>query len=160
MTSNVDRAKAAYGGLAAYAALKNGSHDPVEDADTLVDLLTDLRHWCAGDIDFDRAVRLSADHFDAERPDEFVVIENTPGYLPEDDDPPTFAEYADAVAYMNERVAEYVEQLEDDLEGENEGHTVDVNEGCASSANYSATYVTTTRPHDLGRWFAVENLEQ
>ena len=33
---------------------------------------------------------------------QFTVIENTPGYMPEADDPPVFDTYAEAVACLNE----------------------------------------------------------
>jgi hypothetical protein len=73
----------------------------------------------------------------------FVVIENTPGYLPEDDDPATFEEYADAVAYLNERAAEY----EDDPDV-----AYRVEYGIASGDNLAAVVVwDDSRTHDLGR---------
>ena len=37
----------------------------------------------------------------------YLVIENTPGYLPEDDDPPAFDDYSEAVTCLNERAKEY-----------------------------------------------------
>jgi hypothetical protein len=81
----------------------------------------------------------------------FVVIENTPGYLPDDDDPPTFEDYGDAVAYLNERAAEYA----DDPDG-----NYRVEYGCASSGNYAAVVVwDDDRAHDLGRYIAVERVE-
>ncbi len=36
-------------------------------------------------------------------PEQWTVIENTPGYMPDDNDPPVFDEYADAVEYLNDR---------------------------------------------------------
>ncbi len=78
----------------------------------------------------------------------FVVIESTPGYLPEDDDPPTFDDYSDAVAYLNDRCKEY----EDDESG-----TFTVEYGWASSGNYAAAAISdSSKIHDLGRWIAVE----
>lgn len=83
--------------------------------------------------------------------DRFVVVENTPGYLPEDDDPATFDSYDDAVAYMRERVSEYVEDIEEC------DATAEVSEGWASPDNYAAVMVyRSDRIHDLGRYFGVE----
>ncbi len=81
----------------------------------------------------------------------YVVIENTPGYMPEDDDPATFEDYADAVAYLNERAAEYA----DDPDG-----NYRVEFGWASSGNYAAVMVwDDDRTHDLGRYIGVELCE-
>jgi site-specific DNA-cytosine methylase len=82
-------------------------------------------------------------------PDSFVVIENTPGYMPEDCDPGIFDNYADAVAHAN--------ALCDELE--EAGYTVD--RSLASSGNYFAAHATradTVAP-DLGRYVAVERDE-
>ena len=70
----------------------------------------------------------------------YVVVENTPGYLPESE-PAEFDEYADAVAYANE--------LADELE--EQGYTTD--RSWASQDNMyaiSATRSDTVAP-DLGR---------
>jgi hypothetical protein len=80
----------------------------------------------------------------------FVVIENTPGYLPDDDDPPTFDEYADAVAYLNERAAEYA----DDPDAE---PPYRVEHGWASADNLAAVMVyDDSKTHDLGRYIGIE----
>jgi hypothetical protein len=42
----------------------------------------------------------------------YVVVENTPGYLPEDDDPGTFEDLADAQAYAAERAESYLDELD------------------------------------------------
>jgi hypothetical protein len=84
----------------------------------------------------------------------YVVIENTPGYLPEEDEPFITDDYAAAVAYMNQRVEEYAAFVD-----EGEG-SADIQWGIASQGNYAAAYVVdTTREHDLGRWFSVELCE-
>ena len=84
----------------------------------------------------------------------FIVIENTPGYMPEEDEPAEFEDYADAVAYMRERVAEYVEQIEED------DATAEVSEGWASPNNYAAVMVyRSDRIKDLGRYFGVERVD-
>lgn len=81
----------------------------------------------------------------------FIVIENTPGYLPENDDPATFDDYADAVAYMRERAMEYAVSIADD------GAIAEVSDGWASPDNYAAVMVyRSDRTHDLGRYFGVE----
>jgi hypothetical protein len=81
----------------------------------------------------------------------FVVIENTPGYMPEDDDPATFEEYGDAVTYLNEEVQRFAEEIEES------GGKARIEWGWASSVNLAAAAVyDESRDHDLGRWFAVE----
>jgi hypothetical protein len=48
-------------------------------------------------------------------PANYVVIENTPGYLPEDDDPPTFDNYSQALTYLAEKHKELREDADRDL---------------------------------------------
>ena len=73
----------------------------------------------------------------------YAVIENTPGYLPEEDDPFETDDYQEAVAYMNERAAEYA----DDPDGNYE-----VEYGVASQNNYAAVIIhDRDKTHDLGR---------
>lgn len=73
----------------------------------------------------------------------FVVIENTPGYMPEDDDPPTFDDYTEAVAYLNERAAEYADDPDANYR---------VEYGIASADNLAAVLVyDDDKSHDLGR---------
>jgi hypothetical protein len=79
----------------------------------------------------------------------YVVIENTPGYLPDDYDPPVFDDYASAVEYLNDRAAEYA----DDPDG---NYRVEV--GWASADNYAAVMVwDDDKTHDLGRYIGIEN---
>jgi hypothetical protein len=78
----------------------------------------------------------------------YIVIENTPGYLPDSDDPAEFEDYADAVAYANE--------LADELE--EEGYSTD--RSWASQDNLYAVSATRDDPHDLGRWIEVVNAEE
>jgi hypothetical protein len=74
---------------------------------------------------------------------EWAVIENTPGYLP-DTEPALFDEYADAVAYANE--------LADELE--EQGYETD--RSWASRDNsYAISATTEDKMHDLGRWIEV-----
>ncbi len=73
----------------------------------------------------------------------FIVIENTPGYLPDADEPAEFESYSEGVAYANE--------LADELE--EQGYTCD--RSWASSQNTYAIHCA--RPEgtmvapDLGR---------
>lgn len=78
----------------------------------------------------------------------YVVIESTPGYMPDSDDPLVTDVYADAVAYVNE----LCDELED------QGYTCD--RSWASGSNYYAAYCTRTdSEHDLGRYISIENDE-
>ncbi len=60
----------------------------------------------------------------------FMVIEYTPGYLPESDDPPEFEELDNAVEYVNDRVDEYLEtegtdyRIMDKLVGADSGRNI------------------------------------
>lgn len=70
----------------------------------------------------------------------YLVIENTPGYLPEADEPAEFSTYREAVDYANE--------LADELEAD--GYTTD--RSWASRDNSYAIQATTeAKMHDLGR---------
>ena len=43
----------------------------------------------------------------------YVVVENTPGYLPEETDPAKFVSYEGAVSYAMDKVAEYLDERMD-----------------------------------------------
>lgn len=74
----------------------------------------------------------------------FYVVEHTPGYLPDADEPAVFDTYADGVAYANE--------LADELEAD--GYNCD--RAWASSQNTYAIYCTTEdKIEDLGRYIEV-----
>ena len=78
----------------------------------------------------------------------FLVIENTPGYMPESE-PAEFEEYADAVAYADE--------LADELE--EQGYVTD--RSWASRDNYYAVNATTDEKiYDLGRTIEVIRLSE
>lgn len=85
-----------------------------------------------------------------EEPTTYVVIESTPGYMPEDCEPFETTEYSEAVAHANE--------LADELE--EQGYECD--RSWASSGNYYA--IKCARPDgsmvapDLGRFIAVERV--
>ena len=79
----------------------------------------------------------------------YIVIENTPGYMPESDDPFVTQSYEEAVRYANE--------LADELE--EQGYTVD--RSWASADNYTCIHATKPdEPHDLGRVIQVMNHEE
>lgn len=85
--------------------------------------------------------------FEYEHDKTYIVIENTPGYLPEDDDP-YIGDYAGAVAFLNDRAREYEED---------EFGNYEVTYGCASSDNLAAVTIRDLdREHDLGRWIGIE----
>jgi hypothetical protein len=78
----------------------------------------------------------------------YLVIENTPGYLPDADEPAEFEEYADAVTYLNERAAEYADDPDANYR---------VEYGWSSDDNLAAVMIRDNdKTHDLGRWLAVE----
>lgn len=72
----------------------------------------------------------------------YVVIENTPGYLPEDDEPAEFETQREALRYMIERMRSYRDEHED------VGGWID-------RENMCGFLVDEGRPHDLGRAFEV-----
>jgi hypothetical protein len=79
----------------------------------------------------------------------YIVIESTPGYLPEDDDPFITDDYQDATAHAH--------QLADELH--QDGWCCD--RSWASADNYLAIYCTRTdSEHDLGRFIAVQRCEE
>lgn len=79
----------------------------------------------------------------------YIVIENTPGYLPEEDDPFITDDYSAAVAYMNERADE-----------NDPDANYRVERGWASGNNYAAVMVwDDAKTHDLGRYIGVELCE-
>jgi hypothetical protein len=75
----------------------------------------------------------------------YVVIENTPGYMPDDDDPATFDDYKEACEY----VRELVERLMDHI---SEGG----GEPAATFGEDHAFVTDMSREHDLGRSISVE----
>ena len=73
----------------------------------------------------------------------YVVIEYTPGYMPEDDDPFTTDDYAEAVMKLNEAADGYREDPDGNFT---------VTYGLASRDNLAAVLVTDNdKSHDLGR---------
>ena len=82
----------------------------------------------------------------------YIVIESTPGYLPEDDDPAVFDRISDAIEYAQERLAALIEHIED-------GQSFDFVEGeipgvrFMGELSYDKAVVVydNSREHDLGR---------
>jgi hypothetical protein len=112
---------------------------PISHASELVEATT--MHICNGGLGCAGLDCACPCHFDEATARVWLVIESTPGYMP-DSEPADFDEYADAVSYADERT----------------GYTCD--RSWASSGNYDA--ISCTRPdaeHDLGRWIAVERDE-
>ena len=80
----------------------------------------------------------------------YVVIENTPGYLPENDDPATFETLDEARAYLAEEVERYLEHMDE------VGDDPDV----SWSDERDSCYVTRSdSEHDLGRVFEIVEAE-
>ena len=80
----------------------------------------------------------------------FVVLENTPGYLPENDDPPTFRTQNEAWAYLVEEVQRYVDHMKEvDFDVSVIGHPefgyAEVEDGGLGRV----FYINSTEPHDF-----------
>ena len=92
----------------------------------------------------------------------YAVIENTPGYLPEDDDPPVFDQYQEALNYLIERRNELwedesnytwpPEHLDDGFSHTFELEVHEIEEGMF-------TYYDLRKTHDLGRIVQIVPLE-
>ena len=76
----------------------------------------------------------------------YIVTENTPGYLPDDDEPAVFDSFADALAYAAERAAECA-----DCMAQCYAVTFAVSSYRAEGDKYARFDVTTDDPHILGR---------
>ena len=85
----------------------------------------------------------------------YIVIENTPGYLPEEDDPYVTDDLESAKAYMTERVGSYCEYLCEGYDWRDD-YSPDVTKG--DDGMYAYVY-DPERTHDLGRYFGVEPYE-
>jgi hypothetical protein len=85
----------------------------------------------------------------------YIVIENTPGYLPDDDDPATFEDLEGAIAYLRERVESYCDFLAEgyDYAEDYKSEVWIADDGTEASVS------DPRRAHDLGRWFDVSIFE-
>ena len=81
----------------------------------------------------------------------FVVVENTPGYLPEDDGPATFEDETDARVYASDLLSRLLDSIcEGDEDGYETAYAALRIEG--SFQTDDCVYVTDSRrEHDLGR---------
>jgi hypothetical protein len=132
--------------IAAAERLKSWVRDDLAP-DLGASFAADLLGYALDDVDWFEL----ADAWLEDAPQRFVVVEYTPGYLPEDDDPLVTDDYAAAVEYLNDRAAEYA----DDPDG-----SFTVEYGIASGDNYAAVIVhDSTKTHDLGRVIEILNAE-
>jgi hypothetical protein len=81
----------------------------------------------------------------------FVVVNNTPGYLPEEDDPATFDTRKEAIAYLVDEVARYCQHLEEVDELFRVNWSDDMDEALVEHLD---------REHDLGRVFEILMAEE
>lgn len=81
----------------------------------------------------------------------YAIIENTPGYLPENDDPQTFDSYSEA---LNELVR-YNKELANELEDDENNKKYDV----SAIVNGWFTYCGVNDHHVPGRVVEIVNLE-
>lgn len=86
----------------------------------------------------------------------WVVVENTPGYLPEEDDPASFTDHKSACEYLRERVGEYCDFLAEGYDYA-EGYEPEV--FWSEDLTYARVY-DPERIHDLGRVFEVLPIEE
>jgi hypothetical protein len=85
----------------------------------------------------------------------YVVIENTPGYMPDDDDPAVFENIEDARVYASDRLSSLLDSL---LEwGDDDISVLSIS---GSFQEDRAVYVSDTRrEHDLGRVIEIMDVE-
>ena len=89
----------------------------------------------------------------------YVVIVNTPGYLPDDDDPPVFGELADAKTHLANEVEHLCEFIAEGYLLEDPPREVEPRVWW--SEDLTAAEVTDpARIHDLGRCFSVQTVEE
>ncbi len=82
----------------------------------------------------------------------FVVIESTPGYMPDDDDPPTFDNITDARVYASDLLSRLLDTLYDSqMLDEVPAPGFDVQGSFADTDCFSVLVYDKSREHDLGR---------
>lgn len=97
----------------------------------------------------------------------YAVIENTPGYMPENDDPPTFDEFSEALNYLHDYRKELMdaEWAWEIVEGE-EFFCLQIEEvvyegNVMSGDVYAGFHYTDIRKtHDLGRVVEIVEVEE
>lgn len=95
----------------------------------------------------------------------YAVIESTPGYLPEDDDPPQFDQYNEALNYLHDCRTEL---FDDDYSysyppEDKDGDPVfelDIGEVGGVPPYKSFTYYDKRKMHDLGRIVEIVPVEE
>jgi len=91
---------------------------------------------------------------------QYTVIESTPGYLPEDDDPAVFDELSDALVYASDRLSNLLDHIYDgQVYGTDEGYTGWKIVGTLQD-DHSVVVYDNSRTHDLGRVIAVVEYEE
>jgi len=115
-------------------------------------LCSDLVGYALDEVDWLELAEPWLEDVDEDEDDErprFVVVENTPGYLREDDEPATFGTFDEAREYASERVAELIEHLHEAYSDEG-GADVSVS-GSFAEGDSSVLVSDERREHDLGR---------
>lgn len=88
----------------------------------------------------------------------YVVIENTPGYLPDDDDPATFETLEDARIYASDLLSSLLDHI---WEGYSDDPEALIPEVSGSFQSDLAVFVTDpNREHDLGRVIEIVEAEE
>lgn len=88
-------------------------------------------------------------------PPSFVVIENTPGYMPDDDDPALFDDLDAAKEYLKNEVERFCDFL---AEGYDFDESYEPNVYWSRELDH-AQVDDPRREHDLGRVFSIEPVE-
>jgi hypothetical protein len=88
----------------------------------------------------------------------FIVIENTPGYLPEDDDPATFDSIEDARVYASDRLSSLLDFIVEGQMDEEPPSGFRV-EGSFQDSMSVVVY-DNSRIHDLGRVIEIVESEE
>lgn len=96
----------------------------------------------------------------------YIVIENTPGYLPEDDDPAVFDSVEDARVYASDRLSSLLDHIYEGQEAEGlkpdgnaEGGFATITGSLQDEIPWVVVY-DNSREHDLGRVISVVESEE
>jgi len=81
----------------------------------------------------------------------FTVIENTPGYMPDDDDPASFDTIEDARVYASDLLSRLLDHLVDCEDDPAEAYSALSIAGSFAGDDLQVYVTDTRRPHDLGR---------
>jgi hypothetical protein len=88
----------------------------------------------------------------------YMVIENTPGYLPEDDDPAVFDSVDEARVYASDRLSSLLDFIVEgqSFDEEQPGFTVDG----SFQTDLSVWVTDKSREHDLGRVIEIVEVDR